>query len=129
MIEAIWSNEADRGLTEEVIGAVKEVYNVLGYGVHEGIYQDALEVEFDSRGIPFKSRPEILVRYKGSILKKRYRPDFILYGRMILEIVSKPAIGEEDEAVLRSHLRLSGMRHGLLANFGAPRLEIRRIVL
>lgn len=121
--------EADRGLTEEVIGALKEVYSVLGYGLHEGIYQGALEVEFERRNIPFRSRHELPVRYKGVTLKKRYRPDFILYDRMILEIASATSLTQEDEAVLRSHLRICGMKLGLLANFGAPRLEIRRVVL
>lgn len=123
------SNEADRGLTEEVIGAVKEVYSVMGYGMHEGIYQGALELEFERREIPFRSRQELPVRYKGTILKKRYRPDFVVYDRLVLEIASEPALTREDETVLRNHLRICGMNIGLLANFGAPRLEIRRIVL
>jgi len=123
------SSEPDRGLTEEVIKAVKEVHSVLGYGMHEGIYQGGLEVEFERREIPFRSRQELPIRYKGVILKKRYRPDFVLYDRMILEIASAPALTQDDEAVLRSHLRICGIGQGLLANFGAPRLEVRRIVL
>ena len=121
--------EADRGLTEEVIGAIKEVHSVMGHGMHEGVYQGCLESEFERREIPYRSRQELPVRYKGTILKKRYRPDFILYDRIVLEIASEPALTQEDERLLHNHLRISGMKLGLLANFGAPRLEIRRIVL
>jgi GxxExxY protein len=123
------SSEADRGLTAEVLEAIKEVYSVLGYGMHEGIYQGALEVEFGRREIPARSRQELPVRYKGQILKKRYRPDFVLYDRIVLEIASAPALTQDDEALLRSHLRVCGVRQGILANFGAPRLEYRGIVL
>lgn len=123
------TSEPDRGLTEEVVKAVKEVHSVLGYGLHEGIYQGALEVEFERREIPFRSRQELPGRYKGVILKKRYRPDFILFDRMVLEITSIPALTQDDEARLRSHLRLCGMGQGFLANFGAPRLDLRRVVL
>jgi GxxExxY protein len=121
--------EADHGLIEEIISAVKEVHSVIGYGMHEGIYQGALEVEFERREIPFRGRQELPVRYKGVILKKRYRPDFVVYDRLILEITSAPALTQDEEAVLRHNLRLTGMGQGLVVNFGAPRLEIRRVVL
>lgn len=123
------ANDTDPGLTSEVMSAVKEVHSVLGHGMHIGICQGALEVELANRGIQFRSRPEIPVRYKGQILKKRYRPDFILYDRIILQIASGPALTQEDEQTLKQYLRMCGLVHGLLANFGTPKLEIRRIGL
>ena len=75
------------------------------------------------------SRPELPVKYKGQILKKRYRPDFVVYDRMILQIASQPALTQEDEDILRQYLRMCAMKSGLLVNFGAPTLEVRRIVL
>jgi GxxExxY protein len=121
--------EADHGLYEEIASTVKEVHSCVGYGMHEGIYQGALEVEFERREIPFRSRQELPVRYKGTILKKRYRPDFVVYDRMILEIVSAPVLTQEEEDILRHNLRLCGMKQGLLVNFGTAKLEIRRVVL
>ena len=79
--------------THAVIGSTMEVHRVLGPGYLEAVYQEALEIEFDLRGIPYKSQPEIRLEYKGRVLRKTYRPDFLVFDRIVLEIKAQSALG------------------------------------
>ena len=81
-----------------VIGAAMEVHGELGSGLREGVYQEALEIELELRGIPFEAQPEIRLFYKGRKLKKYYLPDFICYGRLVVEIKAEKKLTKEDEA-------------------------------
>lgn len=105
-----------------------EVHRVLGPGYLEAVYQEALEIEFDLRGIPYESQPQIFVDYKGHRLKKYYQPDFLVFGRVVLEIKAQVALARIDEAIILNSLKCSKREVGLLINFGEPSLNWRRFV-
>ena len=115
MSELIYKNEV-----YAIIGAAMEVYNELGPGFFEAVYQEALEIEFADRGIPYVSQPNIPVTYKGRQLKKFYIPDFLLFERIVLEIKAQDSLSSVDEAQLLNELKVSCMNLGLLVNFGYP---------
>lgn len=111
-------------------GAIFEVYKEIGCGFLEGIYQECLAKEFSFRNIPYISQPEMNVFYKGEPLNLIYKPDFLCYSSIILELKSTRGIIDEHRAQLFNYLKISKLRLGLLVNFGhSPRVEIERIVL
>ena len=111
-------------------GAVFEVYRVMGCGFLEPVYQECLEREFAMRAIPFVSQQELKLVYKGETLRQTYRPDFICYDAVIVEIKALSATTGEHTAQVMNYLRASGMRLGLLVNFGCyPKATVQRIVL
>ena len=111
-------------------GAVFEVYKTLGAGYLEGVYQESLEIELASRGIPYKSQHEIMISYKGLPLHQKYRADIICYDRIILELKAVKELLPEHSAQLFNYLRATNMRLGLLINFNHyPGVDIKRIAL
>jgi GxxExxY protein len=112
--------------TYAIIGAAMEVHRQLGQGFLEPVYQDALEVEFRIRSIPFRREVEVPVIYKGELLKAKYKSDFICYDSIILELKSLAALVGAHEAQLINYLKATGLGTGLLINFGTSRLEFRR---
>lgn len=114
----------------QVVGAAIEVYWQLGRGFLEPVYQEALEVELSRRRIPFQSQERLFIRYKGPTLKKEYVPDLIVFGQIIAELKVVDRLTGTDEAQLLNYLKVTGMRVGLLLNFGSRvRLEWRRYVM
>lgn len=114
----------------QVIGAAMEVYWQLGRGFLEPVYQEAFEIELNKRGIPFRHQERLLIRYKGQILKKEYVPDLILFGQIIAEVKVVDHLTAIEEAQLLNYLKATGMRVGLLINFGSRiRLEWKRYVI
>ena len=110
-------------------GAFYEVYNTLGCGFLEDVYLESLELELQSRGIPFIAQPIIQLNYKGNKLKQIYKPDLVCYGQIIVEIKSHNSLSNEHKAQLLNYLKATGIRLGFLVNFGHyPKLEISRIV-
>ncbi len=110
-------------------GAIFEVYKELGNGFLEAVYQEALEIEFTKRNIPFKSQNKIEINYKGVILKQTYIPDFICYDKIIIEIKAVQTLLKEHEAQLHNYLKATNMKVGFLVNFNHyPQVDIRRIV-
>lgn len=113
-----------------IIGAAMEVYNQLGPGFGEAIYQEALEMESDLRIIPNNPQQDIFIVYKGQKLKKFFTPDLICYDKIIVEIKAIDRLTSREEAQLLNYLKATGMSVGLLINFGADRdLEWKRMVL
>ena len=111
-------------------GACFEVYKTLGNGFLEAVYQEALAYEFKSQRIPFREQCELNLQYKGMPLKQTYKPDFICFDKIIVEIKAVSAIAPEHEAQLLNYLKITNMRLGLLVNFGHyPKIEIKRFVL
>ena len=111
-------------------GAIFEVYKTLGSGFLEGVYQEALELELTSRGIPYMSQPEITISYKGSMLHQKYRADILCFDSIILELKAVNQLLPEHSAQLFNYLRATGMKLGLLINFSHyPGADIRRIAL
>lgn len=111
-------------------GAIFEVYRVMGCGFLEGVYQECLYKEFQKCQIPFQAQVELSLIYKGERLIQTYRPDFICYGQIIIEIKALKDVGNEHRAQVLNYLKASGHHLGLLVNFGHyPRATIERIVL
>ena len=118
----------EKNLTQEVIGAGMEVHRVLGCGFLEGVYQEALEIELKSRGVPFSRQPEIRIQYKNHTLAKTYQPDLLIEGRLVVELKALDRIGAIEESQLLNYLKATGIKVGLLVNFGARSLEWKRMV-
>ncbi len=113
----------------KIVGACFEVYNQKGYGFTEPIYQACLEKEFSIQGIPFVPQPEVPVTYKGMVLEQTFRPDFICYGKIIVEIKSVSAFMDAHRAQILNYLHSTGFELGLLVNFGVfPKLGYERFV-
>lgn len=113
----------------QVLGACFEVYKDKGSGFAEPVYQECLEIELLARGIPFTARELLRLEYKGQPLKKRYRPDFVCFGLIIIEIKAVSRLTDEHRSQLHNYLKATGLKLGLLANFGHyPLLEHERII-
>ena len=111
-------------MTEIIIGAFYEVYNTLGYGFIEAVYQNALCKELTRLGVPFDTHRKITVFYKKEIVGY-YEADIIAFDRVILELKAVRKLSFEHERQLRNYLKATDLEIGLLLNFG-PRPEIRR---
>lgn len=118
------STQADK--TEAIINAFYDVYNTLGYGFIENVYQNALFKELNRRGIPCVAHPKINVYYKDEIVGF-YEADIIAYGTVILELKAVSALCESHELQLVNYLKATDIEVGLLLNFG-PKPEIKRKV-
>ena len=114
--------------TFRVIGAAMEVHKELGCGFLEPVYQEALEIELASRHIPFVAAPDVLIRYKDRVLSKHYVPDFVCFNEIIVEIKALSQLSGTEEAQIINYLKASGMKIGLLINFGARSLQHKRLV-
>jgi GxxExxY protein len=113
-----------------VRGAVFEVYREMGCGFLESVYQECLEKELAKQGIPYDAQKELSLSYKGEPLKQVYKPDLICYGKIIVELKAVKAVVPEHHAQLLNYLKATGMRLGLLVNFGSyPKATIERLVL
>ena len=114
-------------LTEKIIGAAYEVRRELGPGFLEKVYEAALVQELEERGVRVSSQAEIAVRYKGQPVGVYYA-DLLVDGKVICEIKAVGGLSSAHEAQLIHYLKATGIKVGLLLNFGAKRLEIKRRV-
>ena len=117
-------------LTESIIGAAIEVHRVLGPGLLESIYEEALCIELETRGITFQRQAEVDVNYKGHIIKGM-KVDILVAGQVIVEVKSVSNLPEVATAQVLSYLKATGLKRGLPLNFDQPRLVdgIKRISL
>lgn len=112
-----------------VIGAAIEVHRELGPGFLEAVYQEAMEIELHNRGIPFQSQQPFQIFYKGQKLRKEYSPDLICYGQIIAELKVVDKLSGKEQAQILNYLKATGLRIGLLINFGSPdTLEWKRFI-
>lgn len=110
-------------------GAIFEVYREMGCGFLEAVYQDCLSKEFSARGIPFVAQPELKLSYKGLPVDAHYKPDFICFGAVIVELKALSFTAPEHEAQVLNYLKATGHRVGLLVNFGAhPKATVQRFI-
>ncbi len=111
-------------------GAVYEVYREMGCGFLESVYQECLQREFSRRQIPFIAQGELPLYYKGEKLIQCYRPDFLCFEKIIVELKAVNETGAEHKAQVLNYLRGSNLRLGLLINFGHyPKATIERILI
>lgn len=114
--------------TEILIGCALEVHHVLGAGFLERVYQSAFERELVRSQIAYNREVEFLVRYKGELLDCTYRADFVC-GEVLVELKAQATLGGIDCAQVLNYLKASGLKVGLLLNFGGTRLEVKRLVM
>ena len=102
----------------DIIGACFDVYKELSCGLSEPIYQEALEIEFNLRGIPFEREKELVVYYKGRKLRKKYIADFVCYDDIIVELKALDNVTSKEVSQLLNYLHITKYPLGLLVNFG-----------
>lgn len=116
--------------TGRILGACFEVYRQKGCGFLEAVYHECLCIEFRHREIPFEHEPRLQLAYRGEPLTQFYSPDFVCFGRVVLEIKALREIADEHRAQILNYLKASGCRVGLLVNFGHyPKAQHERFVL
>jgi len=115
--------------TYRILGACFEVYNEMGCGFLEPVYQECLELEFALQGLIFTPQAALALSYKGRPLTQKYVPDFILFDKIVLEIKAVKDLAAEHRAQIHNYLKATKLRLGLLVNFGHyPKLEHERII-
>lgn len=111
-------------------GAIFEVYKEMGCGFLESVYQECLEKEFYRINLPFVSQKELQLVYKGEVLDQKYKPDFICYEKIIVELKAVSELNKEHKAQVFNYLKATDLKLGLLVNFGHyPKVQIERIIL
>ena len=115
--------------TYAIIGAAMEVHRELGHGFLEAVYQDALAAELEHRGIQFERELEIPIMYKGARLPSSYRSDFVCFGTIIVELKALGGLTGAEESQVINYLKATGMKRGILLNFGTRSLEYKRFVV
>lgn len=116
-----------RQLTYKIIGIFYKVHSALGCGFPEKVYQRAIEMELEKEGILYKTQKEFKVKYDGKDIG-RFRLDLIIDEKVIVELKAIERLPKVYREQLISQLKASPYEAGLLANFGAPKLEYVRIV-
>lgn len=99
-------------------GAAMHVYNVLGYGFLESVYQEALEIEFLKRGIPYEREKELKIYYEGKAMRQTYRADFVCYNNIIVDLKAVAHLDDMHRSQIYNYLKATGYKLGLLYNFG-----------
>ncbi|MEN6305771.1 MAG: GxxExxY protein [Armatimonadia bacterium] len=115
----------DMELTGAIIGTCFEVHNELGRGYLESVYEQALIVALQDRGLIAERQVPLQVRFRGHVVGNFYA-DIVVAGKVIVELKAVSALTQEHSAQLITYLKGSGVDIGLLVNFGAPKLEHRR---
>ena len=113
----------------DIIGLCMEVHKYLGPGFSEIVYKDALEVELKNAGFSYSREKEYTVNYKGIILPHKFVPDFVVEDLIVLEIKGIKTLRDEYYTQIINYLKVSGLKLGLLINFGEQRLNFKRFVV
>ncbi|MFN3997198.1 GxxExxY protein [Algoriphagus sp.] len=122
------SNLIYREESYRVIGKCMEVHNELGHGFLEIVYKDALELVFRQDGIPYEREKPYEVLFRGVLLPHKFYADFVVEGKIILEVKCVSALTDEHIAQTINYLKVSGNKLGLLVNFGRGKMEYKRLV-
>jgi len=118
-----------KGESYRIMGACFEVYKEKGTGFVEPVYQECLSLELGFQQIPFIEQQELRLAYKGHPLSQTYKPDFVCFDKIILEIKAVAKLTDEHRAQVHNYLKASRHKLGLLVNFGHhPQVEWERIV-
>ena len=122
-MDLLFKNEVYR-----IIGAAMEVHKTLGCGFLEAVYQEALELEFQMQDIPYEREKKLRIKYKGHTLKKEYIADFVCFDKIIVELKAVSDLCDEHYAQIINYLKATDNEVGVLINFGATRLQYKRVV-
>lgn len=112
----------------EIIASAFAVHNELGKGFLEAVYQEALAIEFSEKNIPFLKEEKINVFYKNQKLTKYYLADFVCYNEILIEIKALDAISSDNISQMLNYIKATGFDLGLIINFGASKVQIKRII-
>lgn len=124
MAEILYKDESYK-----IVGACFEVYNQKGFGFTEPVYQECLQIELAMQQIPFLAQPQLQLEYKGTLLTQHFRPDFICYDKIIVEIKSVASLTDAHRAQVLNYLNTTKFDLALLVNFGQhPKLGYERLV-
>jgi len=115
-------------LTEKILGASFNVLNSLGAGFLEKVYENALALELRKQGLLVECQKPYSVKYEGAVVGE-YQADVVVAGKIIVECKAVTNLDPIHEAQLMNYLKASGLRVGLLVNFGRPKLQYRRLVV
>ncbi len=111
-----------------IMGGCFAVYRDKGCGFLEPVYQECMEIELAFLGIPTVPKPKLELEYRGKKLQQGYEPDFVCYGKIILELKAVGNLCDEHRAQVLNYLNATGFELGLLVNFGHyPKVEWERI--
>jgi GxxExxY protein len=113
-------------LTHSIIGSFYDVYNYYGFGFLESVYAAALQIELRGKGLRVERERRVVVFYKGEPTSWQ-RVDFLVEGKVIIEIKASERLPEGTEPVLRSYLKATKVELGLILHFG-PRAQFRRLI-
>ena len=120
-------SDEEEQLTRRIIGSAMEVHRALGPGFLEAVYQAALARQFQHDGMTFERESEVTVEFKEAIVG-RHRLDFLVAGRVILELKAVDDLSNAHKAQFRSYLKATGLRLGLLINFNHELLQVKRVL-
>ena len=112
--------------TYKIIGAAMEVHRTLGLGFVESVYQEAMEIELEKQNIPFIPQKKIQIRYKDVLLNQYFVADLFCYDKIIVELKAVSTILLEHEAQIINYIHATGMKLGMLLNFGSESLYYKR---
>ena len=113
----------------DLMGAAFEVYKEMGCGFLEAVYQECMEIELRLLGIPYVPKKPLALEYKGCPLRSTYEPDFICHEKIVLELKAVTELTDEHRAQVQNYLKATGLKLGLLVNFGHfPKAQVERIV-
>ncbi len=116
--------------TYAVAGAAIELHRTLGPGFLENVYQEAMQLELTARSIPFEAEVPLSINYKGQSLTQKYYADLICFGQIIVELKALNQLSGTEDAQLLNYRKATGLRVGLLFNFGSHgKLERKRLVI
>ncbi|MEW6618481.1 MAG: GxxExxY protein [bacterium] len=118
-----------RELSYKVVGSAMEVHRELGYGFLESVYDEAFGIELERSGLYFEYQKELPIFYKGKKLEKQFRADYLIEKEILVENkATNKGITEIDEAQVHNYLKATGLRLGIIINYGLPSLEYKRII-
>ena len=112
--------------TYNIIGAAMDVHRTLSMGFLESVYQEAMEIELAKRNIPFVPQKKIQIQYKDVLLNQYYVADLFCYNKIIVELKAVSTILPEHEAQIINYIHATGIKLGMLLNFGEESLYFKR---
>lgn len=123
MTDIVFKEESYR-----IVGSCLSVFNKLGSGFLESVYQEALEKQFKQDNIPFEKEKRLHIKFDDIQLDKFFKADYICFNSIIVELKATPFIHNNDLAQVLNYLRATDMRLGILVNFGEKSLNYKRIL-
>ena len=117
-----------KDLVYDIVGCAMEVHSELGPGFLESVYEEALTIVFREKSLQYEQQKDLKIKFRGAYLKKQFAADLIVDDKVIVEIKAVAQLKKIDEAQLINYLKPTGLKVGLLLNFGGEKLEWKRFI-